>query len=202
MFDNNYGKREIDIFNAVIKLMNEGVDLHSVKAADIAEAAGIGKGTLYNYFKSKEEILAKAIIYNIEIQFNEVFSIVNKAQGFKNKCYGLFKLIEENSRSKNSNFILALSSIETDKLRQYLEEGNQIFIKRKEEMSNAVRRLMEVGIDEGIVKAQENREYEYHVFISAMLGYSNYFCSTSNLATMDIEKIKENAYTLILKSLS
>ncbi len=69
-------------------------------------------------------------------------------------------------------------------------------------MSDAVRRLMEVGIDEGIVRAQENREYEYYVFISAMLGYSNYFCSTSNLETMDIEKIKENAYTLILKSLS
>jgi len=48
MFDNNYGKREIDIFNAVIKIMNEGIDLHSVKAADIAEAAGMGKGTLYN----------------------------------------------------------------------------------------------------------------------------------------------------------
>lgn len=39
---------------------------HSANISDIAEAAGIGKGTVYEYFKSKNDLFFEAIRYNAE----------------------------------------------------------------------------------------------------------------------------------------
>ncbi|EPZ59070.1 hypothetical protein H477_1823 [[Clostridium] sordellii ATCC 9714] len=43
MENNTHSEKEILIFNAVNELLNEGVKLHTVKVADIAKKAGIGK---------------------------------------------------------------------------------------------------------------------------------------------------------------
>ena len=48
-------EKELAIYQGVLRLLQEGADIHALKASDIAEAAGLGKGTLYNYFSSKEE---------------------------------------------------------------------------------------------------------------------------------------------------
>ena len=54
-------EKEVLIFNAVIELVNEGQDLTKLKVGDITAKAGIGKGTAYEYFSSKEEIVEKAL---------------------------------------------------------------------------------------------------------------------------------------------
>ncbi|MGM9648894.1 MAG: TetR/AcrR family transcriptional regulator [Butyricicoccaceae bacterium] len=68
-----YTKKEQQIFQGVLRLIQQGVDLHTVKVQDIATAAGIGKGTLYEYFSSKEEIITKTLsyLYLQEIEFFE-----------------------------------------------------------------------------------------------------------------------------------
>ncbi len=50
-------QKRIKIFEACIKVFGEK-GIHKTKIADIAKEAGIGKGTVYEYFKSKDEILA------------------------------------------------------------------------------------------------------------------------------------------------
>ena len=44
------------VYQAVIALFAEGADLNSLTVAEIAEKAGIGKGTVYEYFKNNEYI--------------------------------------------------------------------------------------------------------------------------------------------------
>ena len=56
--DKNIKRREILL--AAMKVFGQK-GLREAKVADIAAAAGIGKGTIYEYFKSREDI------------FNEVF---------------------------------------------------------------------------------------------------------------------------------
>ena len=46
------------LYEAVLKLLDEGADINTLKVSDMTERAGIGKGTAYDYFKSKEEIIA------------------------------------------------------------------------------------------------------------------------------------------------
>lgn len=58
-----YSEKQLVVLQSVIRLMEGGADLREVKASDIAQAAGIGKGSLYLYFSSKEDIILNALLY-------------------------------------------------------------------------------------------------------------------------------------------
>lgn len=56
-----YQRREEEIIEAAMSLFRAR-DLHAVTVEQIAEAAEIGKGTVYKHFQSKDEIYARIII--------------------------------------------------------------------------------------------------------------------------------------------
>ncbi len=45
------------MYDAVQQLIGEGCSVSQIRVSSITERAGIGKGTAYEYFDSKEEIL-------------------------------------------------------------------------------------------------------------------------------------------------
>ncbi len=47
-------------------------DYHRVKTDQIAAAAGVGKGTLFRYFSSKEELFISTTVYAVEVASAEV----------------------------------------------------------------------------------------------------------------------------------
>ena len=65
------GKKE-KIFEGVMRLAREGADLRLVTVQQIADAAGIGKGTLYEYFSSREEIIAATLMYAVDAELERV----------------------------------------------------------------------------------------------------------------------------------
>lgn len=56
-------EKEIAMYEAVLTLLGEGASIEKIKVSDITKKAGIGKGTAYEYFDSKEEIFAGAFIH-------------------------------------------------------------------------------------------------------------------------------------------
>ena len=64
----------LKMFQACSELMEEGVDVHDIKVVDITSRAGIGKGTAYEYFKNKEELIGEAQWY----YFNEKFRVMKE----------------------------------------------------------------------------------------------------------------------------
>ncbi len=46
------------MYEAVMQLLEEGADVADIRVSTITERAGIGKGTAYEYFDTKEEIVA------------------------------------------------------------------------------------------------------------------------------------------------
>lgn len=56
-----------------------------VKVIDIAESAGIGKGTVYEYFKSKDEILMELVIKYVKKEFVEIGKKADTLATFKDK---------------------------------------------------------------------------------------------------------------------
>ncbi len=45
---------------------------HKVRTDDIASAAGVGKGTLFRYFASKEELFVATLLYSVDIASAEI----------------------------------------------------------------------------------------------------------------------------------
>ncbi len=50
-------EKEEAIYSGIIALIKRGVNPYSIKVSDIALEANIGKGTIYDYFSSKEEAI-------------------------------------------------------------------------------------------------------------------------------------------------
>lgn len=75
----------LSIYQAVIELLDEGTDISSLKVSDITNRAGIGKGTAYDYFHSKEEIIVKAMIYDISQGLFEMRELICKQKNFHAK---------------------------------------------------------------------------------------------------------------------
>lgn len=56
-------EREAAIYRAVLDLIGQGTNPSSMTVQQIASAAGIGKGTVYEYFASKDEIMRGVVVY-------------------------------------------------------------------------------------------------------------------------------------------
>ena len=96
-------KEEI-IIHAGIKLFQEkGFAATTVSA--VAKEAGIGKGTVYGYFKSKEELLLKACLYNCQKDSDELEKAAN-APVFSNpvkKIHALLIMLMSKFLSKSAD---------------------------------------------------------------------------------------------------
>ena len=64
--------REHALYAAALRLIEQGCDPKEMKVQQIAEAAGIGKGTVYEYFSSKNEILHGMSLYIFDDELNRL----------------------------------------------------------------------------------------------------------------------------------
>ena len=53
----NHAARKAAVYEAALQLIARGVSPAAMTIQQLADTAGIGKGTVYGYFSSKEEIL-------------------------------------------------------------------------------------------------------------------------------------------------
>jgi len=76
--------REQDILEAATRIFNQK-GFHGASIGEIAEEAGIGKGTTYEYFRNKDELFIRVLEYNIERYLTELRKHVQGASGFYRK---------------------------------------------------------------------------------------------------------------------
>lgn len=97
------GKEELEkvppkvrqMYRAVVELIGEGEEIAELRVSTITGRAGIGKGTAYEYFDSKEEIVACAITYAIESSFRRLEAELLEKEDF---CGQLEYLLDEIER--------------------------------------------------------------------------------------------------------
>lgn len=73
------------MYKAVIALIEEGADIAELKVSDITEKAGIGKGTAYDYFDTKEEIIAYALLFFMENSMVRIEEQIREKAHFEEK---------------------------------------------------------------------------------------------------------------------
>ena len=81
------------LYDAVLELLNENADVNALTVADITKRAGIGKGTAYDYFSCKEEIIAGAIIYDAQTQGVENWERLENIPGFEEKIHYCYRWV-------------------------------------------------------------------------------------------------------------
>lgn len=88
-------EKVLAMYQAVCALVEEGHDIHKVKVADITQKAGIGKGTAYEYFRSKEELVGKALRYDFLMQFQVLEEQVRKQENLHSAMESCFAWLDE-----------------------------------------------------------------------------------------------------------
>ena len=81
------------LYDAVLELLNENADVNALTVSDITKRAGIGKGTAYDYFSCKEEIIAGAIIYDAQTQGVESWERLENIPGFEEKIHYCYRWV-------------------------------------------------------------------------------------------------------------
>jgi AcrR family transcriptional regulator len=167
---------------------------HGSSTRDIAERMGIKQGSLYYYFKSKEEALSEVCLYGMQDYAGRMVSIANSEQPFRAKLTATITSHITKYREKNE----ALKVYNAERL--YLDESKRT---RLHELGSGYRQQLE-----GIFRAaQENGDVRKDVdcrFASqAVIGLCN---SWGELIVrdpdMDIYEIIENTVGLILNGFS
>lgn len=139
-------KRRHAIFHQVVNVfLKKG--FHETSMREIADAAGLGKSTLYDYFKTKDEIL----VYFFEDQLNDMTAEAQKiALQNATADVRLRKIMEtyiENLQA-NKNLFMRLT-MESQRLK--LESQKQIQEKRHV-YQDMLRMLIDEGIREGVFR--------------------------------------------------
>ena len=139
-------KKRHEIFHEVVKIFSKK-GFHETSMREIADAAGLGKSTLYDYFKTKDDIL----IYFFENQLNNITQEAQKI-GLKNLPADkrLRQIMEKyiDNMQANKSLFLKLSQ-ESQRLK--IESREQIQEKRYA-YQDLVKALIEEGVREGVYR--------------------------------------------------
>lgn len=117
-------EKKKEIINAAIDVLAIK-NYESMKTNDIAEKAGIGHGTIYLYFKSKQEIfleVLKFIIHEVEELF---FMNINQDNSFLDnlKCVGNNFYLQKKETEKYYKILYkAFSEVDDIKIKEILNE--------------------------------------------------------------------------------
>ena len=99
----NKEEKRIEIAMACVGLLHElGIKKLTVAAA--AKAAGIGKGTIYEYFENKEDIIFKIIEVHIAENNEETLKKIAATNNTKEKITYLFEFVLDESEENEIHF--------------------------------------------------------------------------------------------------
>src|SRR5690554_967248 len=116
MIYRRFSEKEIAVFEGIMELLRNGNNPYKITVSEIAKSANIGKGTVYDYFNSKEEAISMALIYNIQKDMEMVKNLVIEENTFKDRYFKILDLIQENIENKYSTLSLLNNYTELDEI--------------------------------------------------------------------------------------
>lgn len=202
-----YAEKELLIFEGFKKIITDNSNIKSIKVSDIAKAAGIGKGTIYEYFKSKDEIIARSIIYNFKIDIINTIDAIKEVCTFKEQCNHLFHYSINSGKFIFPSLRILYNQVIPKELNNIILEDFKEILDLKTQLYNLLDYIINTGIDENIINKDLSRDYQRYVLINSSMGIINKITANHfqqiNLSDDESINLQKNfAYTMILKSLA
>lgn len=159
------------LYEAVEQLIVEGVDINTICVSTITEKAGIGKGTAYDYFDTKEDILACAILFYIRKVMCELKASLASYDSFLDKIEFLLSEIGE-SKNKHQCVIRYIHMMtDTSNLSNMVQKKINSKEADKYLLAGVFESILEEGIAKGEVRKDLPLDYMVYVILSKILSY-------------------------------
>jgi len=137
---------------------------HGSSTRDIAEHMGIKQGSLYYYFKSKEEALGEVCLFGIEDYVDHMKVIAGSDQSFESKLMATITSHLSSYRERNE----ALKVYNDERL--YLPEEKRRNLKL---LGSGYRQLLEEIFEEGVQSGVLRESIDCHFAAQAVIGICN-----------------------------
>ncbi len=162
------------LYEAVLELIGEDVDIRDVKVSDITGRAGIGKGTAYEYFSNKEELISSALLYHIDLISSQMMESLRKKEGLVSRVCLILECMDREISKRDCliQFIQLLT--DNGPIGKALHKGLR---EKNEEIctpQDVIGLLIQDGIRQGEIKGQLPDFYMRMVVISKLLVYAIY----------------------------
>lgn len=197
-----YPPKVVAMNEAVASLWAEGRDLGSLTVAEITSRAGIGKGTAYEYFSSKEELIATALEYDLKIQLEHLIAIEEQSTGFRDILEKLMDWLKENFQNNSIFTVFLRHDAAVKKIMNELPEGKCKCDPKQgaEIVRTMISQALAVGEAEGIIKKQ-NPYFGVVAVISQLMSFSIYLANPE-YTEVTIDEAREFAVESIIKMLN
>lgn len=124
------------------KLLEKGVDMiknrgiKKMTVDDISESAGIGKGTFYHFFESKEAYVYEVIMFSKEKILNFINKAIEEKGGIDKQT--LFNMLQTFSFTSKNNIISFMTKEDEDWLKNKLPEKFEPNPKQEEHIADFI----------------------------------------------------------------
>lgn len=192
------------IYRSVAALYAAGYPYYSITVAMIAREAGIGKGTVYEYFESKEDVLMKAYFYEVMQGLRALRESVEEKACFREQFTAIMEWLGNCSREAKS-------------VGQILAGNGQVDLhseKHSEKLLGSFRRFAaeygylrvlesveNTGQREGLLQVPANTMERYTAW-SVLLMYVNYVNEPEQYDGMTAEEARDYCMQSFLKLLN
>ena len=195
------------MFEAVIGYVQEKIDPGSLTVQDITARAGVGKGTAYEYFSSKEELIALALFFDYGLRILELQELLEKKKNFEEKMLGLLDWLHDN-KSYHMTFVKMIQISAGDegvcqmlqtRIPQDVFDGMHSYLMEEGDA------LMEEGYEQGYFAETDKVKRRLALagmVVNLVLTLHGDEKRESSFFIMDYKDMRQYAYTTLIKSLS
>lgn len=191
------------MYEAVATFVEAERDLSTIKVSEITSRAGIGKGTAYEYFASKEELLVHATLWLCGRQMGQMTEEISKIKGFREKFFFLLEWLQEH-KAYNELLIKSIKGGfkgDCETLKTSVPE--ELVMHLRNYISDQINGLFELGYQEGALK-EKNKEKRILIFVGALMqfGFGVMNLEENTAMQMNERELMEFTYQCMIKALN
>lgn len=182
-------ERRIDILNASIKVFSK-YGFHKAKIQEIAEEAGVGKGTIYEYFDSKKSLFQEMIKYIMDYYIKGIKEIGELDGDFKAK---ILSYLEYNVNTLTNHMSM---------FKVIMHESNEISQDMQLWMMSMRKRIYEqiaYIVEEAIAQGELREDLDKEVATLMIIGTVNQYCGKKIFS--DKLNLKETDFNTVINTL-
>ena len=194
-----YSPKEVAAFEGLFSLAKDGRPFSDIKVQDIATAAGIGKGTLYEYFSSKEDILSGAIIYALVKILEHLHQDLTEATTFQKCLERLFDELNGSEKLPIPEISSMVSSMPAEQSLAVKKQNSIYWEYIVDQTEQIATQMFEIGRHTGEIDATLDNAFCQYTMISAIFGQTT--ASRLVYDTQTYPNTRDRVVTMICRTL-
>lgn len=175
-------EKVLQMYKAVYQLIIDEEDMSAVTVSRITQKAGIGKGTAYDYFDSREEIIVCAIVCLMRRLSEEVCADLRRLPDFAAQMEYLLDKIELEVGKQKCFWRFVHLLLDTSGISQQLKR--KIEKERMEQYLplNSLRTVLQEDMDKGQIRCGLPVDYVVYSVCAKIAAYMAYINNRSSSA--------------------